>query len=277
MRRIWKFIRAVLHHWGILVTGGVAIGAVSLWQMTGHNLPPTIGWIIGALAVLAAFFKAWNEQYERAESQLHQSQDRVGAPNLPSQPKSETPDAISQVDEPTPKLTIEVVDIRTTGIAPGDHATLTEFHQGLPAIVMSFKNKPSTIPGQQTETFYEVTANLTYVGRNRTDHLDYGNWLDEYTRYVDFRPGETRTLVIAMIDRQTDAVVGLYNPKKNNPLKGRIRSGMATLYGPDPRPLPDPPCELTVTLVSDMTTLLNECYQLTWTDDKKMEIIKLER
>jgi hypothetical protein len=87
---------------------------------------------------------------------------------------------------------------------------MTEYHQGYPAVVMSFKNSPNTILGQQTESFYEVTANLTYVGEDRAEHIDYGNWLNEYTRYIDFRPGETRDLVIARKKREKGLVLGLY-------------------------------------------------------------------
>jgi hypothetical protein len=31
-----KFLTAVLKHWGVIVTGGMVIGLLSLWQNTGH-------------------------------------------------------------------------------------------------------------------------------------------------------------------------------------------------------------------------------------------------
>lgn len=274
MKRIWKFTQAVIHHWKIFITGGVLIAGVSLWQMTGHYLPPKAGWIIGAIAIVVAFFRAWNEEYQRAES-LQRSHEQETLDLPPPPPGFEELDAIPK-EEPSHKLTIEAVSVRTTGMVPGNHATLTEWGEGLPTAIIAFKNKPSTVPGQQTESFYGVSANLTYVGADRTEHIDYGNWLDEYTRYVDFKPGETRTLVIATIDRESKSVVGLYNPKKNNPLRGRIRSGMTILHGPDVRMLPIPPCEVTITLVGDNITLLSEDYQLNWTADKKIEIRKIE-
>jgi hypothetical protein len=247
--------------------------------MIGHNLSPKIGWIIGALAVLGACFRAWNEQYERAESLATQhGADPYETIEMPPTPEElKALDALEKEEEAKAKLTIAVVDVRLTAIVTGNHATFTESHEGAPSIVMSFKNNPSTIPGEQTESFYKVSANLTYVGVDRTEHIDYGNWLDEYTCYVDFKAGETRDLVISTTRRDTGVVVGLYNGKRRNPLKERIRSGMTTLYGPDVRPLPKPPCEVTVTLVSDGTTLLNERYQMNWTDDGKVDIKKVEK
>lgn len=68
--RIWHFIKAVSHHWGVLVTGGVVIGAVSTWQATGHQVPPWIYSVIAAAALLIAFFRAWNDQVNIADAAL---------------------------------------------------------------------------------------------------------------------------------------------------------------------------------------------------------------
>ena len=262
-----------MHHWGILSTGGVLIGLVSIWQMTGHGVSPLVGWAIGGLAVLGACFKAWNEQLERAEALIQERTKEDDLIDLPPPPPQIAQVEAAIAEEESPKLTIQTVSVRKTGLVPGNYGTITEHSQGNSAVVISFKNQPSPIPGQQTDSFYNVTANLTYVGTNRTEHVDYGNWLDEYTRCVDFRPGETRDLVIAMKDR-SGIISGLYNRKKHNPMKARFHSG-GTLYGPDFRPLPDPPCEVTVTLVSDNTTLLSERYRLNWAEGQ-MEISRLE-
>lgn len=272
MKRIWKFVRAVLHHWGILITGGVGIGLVSLWQMTGHKLSPQVGWIIGALAALVACFKAWNEQYERAELYSPNPHDTIELPAAPEELAAL--DALEKEQKAKSDLSIEAVNVRLSGIASVRNATFTESREDSPAILISFKNMPTT-PGEQTKSFHRVTANLTYEGADKTEHIDYGNWLDEYTRYVDFRPGETRDLVIATIPSRLGTVVGLYNGKTRNPLRERFRSGF-TLYGPNIRPLPNPPCQVTVTLVSENITLLSERYHLNWTSDGKMEIKKLE-
>src|SRR5437588_8648946 len=75
MIRIWRFTRAVSRHWGILCTGGFCIGVLNLWQLTGHSVRPAVGWSIGIASVIAACFKAWNEQADLAERAA-----RAGAP-----------------------------------------------------------------------------------------------------------------------------------------------------------------------------------------------------
>jgi hypothetical protein len=85
VKRVWKFVQAVAHHWGILTTGGVLIGALALWQNTGHYLSPKVEWVIAGIAVLGACFKAWNEQFERAESLVAE----VQKPATPQRPKLE--------------------------------------------------------------------------------------------------------------------------------------------------------------------------------------------
>src|SRR5262249_11474147 len=67
-KRILEFVKAILHHSGILFTGGFFIGLVNLWQLTGHNVRPAVGWAIAMVALLAACFRAWNEQAQKAEN-----------------------------------------------------------------------------------------------------------------------------------------------------------------------------------------------------------------
>jgi len=263
MKRIWKFVGAVGHHWGILSTGGFLIGVVNLWQNTGHTIAKGIGWLIGVGALLVAFFKAWNEQYERAEALTSETQEPEAFMLPPPPPELEKIDAEFAAEEPKPRLSVEVVRAETTLIGRDNFGSFEERPDGSAAVVMSFKNQLAK-PGHQNETFRRVTANLTFVGSDRTEHIDYGNWLNEYARYVDFRPGETHTLVIAMHDQGTGEVVGLFNQKTTDPRKGRFRSGY-TVFGPEHRCIPQPPCEVTISLVSGGTTLFSDEYVLSWT------------
>jgi hypothetical protein len=273
IRRIGQFAFEFCKTWGAVLTGGFCVALIASWQFTGHSIPPRIGWWIVIGGVIVAAFQVWERQVRRAEVvEQELASLREANRNGLFPPPLIAPEL--QVEEPKPRLSIEVVDVRTTTIIHGDHGTMTEFSRGYPAVVMSFKNRPSATPGKQTEAFYDVTANLTYVGSDRTEHIDYGNWLDEYTRRVDFRPGETRDLVIAMRRPEIAGVVGLYNPKKHNPLKGRIRAGMIIVHDASERPLPSPPCEVTIMLVADNTTLLSEHYRLNWTENGNMEIQK---
>jgi hypothetical protein len=281
VRRILKFAGAVLHHWGILFTGGMFIGAVTLWQNTGHYLSPKVEWMIAAVAVLVACFKAWNEQFERAEAlSEHRADDSVIQLGPMPSGFAELEAAIPLEEEP--KLSIDVVDARVTTIAHDAFGSYIEsgsgapapaarpstrptIELGFPAVLISFKNHLAR-PGQQNESFSDVTANIVYEGTDRTEHIDYGNWLEQYTRFVDFRPGETRDLVIAMKNRKTGKVVGLYNQKKIDPRKVRWRSSMRVIHGPEERALPNPPCNVTVTLIASGVTLFSGVYVLDVTD-----------
>jgi hypothetical protein len=62
-----RFVKSACHHWGSLVTGGFFIGVLALYQATGHRVAPWFYWAVAMLAVFPACFKAWEEQYQRAE------------------------------------------------------------------------------------------------------------------------------------------------------------------------------------------------------------------
>jgi hypothetical protein len=56
---VWEYIGAVAHHWGTLVTGGVAIGVLGIWQGTGHSVPRSVYWCLGLIALFISCFRAW--------------------------------------------------------------------------------------------------------------------------------------------------------------------------------------------------------------------------
>jgi hypothetical protein len=60
--QILQFIRAIVRHWGALVTGGALIGIVGIWQGTGHAVSPTIYWVVAILGIIGACYLAWNEE-----------------------------------------------------------------------------------------------------------------------------------------------------------------------------------------------------------------------
>jgi hypothetical protein len=65
--RLYKFVSAVLQKWAVLVTGGVIIGAVGIYQATGHPVKPWLYKAIATIALVVAFFKTWDDQYALAE------------------------------------------------------------------------------------------------------------------------------------------------------------------------------------------------------------------
>ena len=71
-RGLREFLRAVIRHWSSLVTGGVVIALMTVWQGTGHKIPPALYWVIAAAALFVACFKAWEEERSAKESALRQ-------------------------------------------------------------------------------------------------------------------------------------------------------------------------------------------------------------
>jgi hypothetical protein len=65
MSSLFEFIKAVLKHWGILVTSGVGIGALGIWQGTGRYIPHWVYWSVAAIGLVAAFYKTWNEERQQ--------------------------------------------------------------------------------------------------------------------------------------------------------------------------------------------------------------------
>src|SRR5258708_6195598 len=70
MSRLYQFIRAVFTHWGVLVTGGFAIGVLFVWQGTGHPIRPWVYLIVAIAGLFLAFFRAWNDQVNEKEEAI---------------------------------------------------------------------------------------------------------------------------------------------------------------------------------------------------------------
>jgi hypothetical protein len=67
---VFQFIRAVVRHWGSLVSGGAIIGFLGIWQGTGHRVPPTVFWIVAIVGIFVACYLAWNEERIAKEKAL---------------------------------------------------------------------------------------------------------------------------------------------------------------------------------------------------------------
>jgi hypothetical protein len=59
---VFQFLRAVIRHWGALVSGGAIIGFLGIWQGTGHPVSPTVYWIVAIVGIFIACYLAWNEE-----------------------------------------------------------------------------------------------------------------------------------------------------------------------------------------------------------------------
>jgi len=67
VRTIVQFVEAVFRHWGALLTGGVPLALLWLYQGMGHTIPQWLYWAAGLLVFLPAAFFAWDEQRKNAE------------------------------------------------------------------------------------------------------------------------------------------------------------------------------------------------------------------
>jgi hypothetical protein len=59
---VLQFLRATVRHWGALVSGGAIIAFLSVWQGTGHAIPPVVYGVVAIVAVFVACYRAWNEE-----------------------------------------------------------------------------------------------------------------------------------------------------------------------------------------------------------------------
>jgi len=64
VRKFTRWLVSVVRHWGSLVTGGVIIGILGVWQGTDHRVPPFAYWIVAILGLIAAFYKAWAAEHD---------------------------------------------------------------------------------------------------------------------------------------------------------------------------------------------------------------------
>jgi hypothetical protein len=71
LKEIETFAWAVINGWAGYATGGVVVATIALWH-TLRNSPMSrrVGIVLGIIFLLMAFFKAWQEQYEKANKIL---------------------------------------------------------------------------------------------------------------------------------------------------------------------------------------------------------------
>jgi hypothetical protein len=70
---IGEFVVEMGKTWGARLTGGFLIALLSAWYLTGHSIPPRIGWAIIMGGVVVAAFQVWKRQVttnERLEQEL---------------------------------------------------------------------------------------------------------------------------------------------------------------------------------------------------------------
>ena len=66
MKKPFRFVVAVAQHWGVVVTSGVLIGGIGLWQSTGHFVGHWVYWSVASVGLIVAFYRAWLSEYQSA-------------------------------------------------------------------------------------------------------------------------------------------------------------------------------------------------------------------
>jgi hypothetical protein len=61
---ISKYLIAVMNYWQALVTGGVLVALLGVWQAFDHKVENWIYFAIAGLAIFVAGFQAWMEQFK---------------------------------------------------------------------------------------------------------------------------------------------------------------------------------------------------------------------
>jgi len=80
---VFRFLRAVIRHWGALVSGGAIIGFLGIWQGTGHPVSPTVYWIVAIVGIFVACYLAWNEERVAKERVLRDYEAEVSKNQKP--------------------------------------------------------------------------------------------------------------------------------------------------------------------------------------------------
>ena len=101
--------------------------------------------------------------------------------------------------------------------------------------------------------------------------VHYGHWIGRYEHFVDFGPGDSRTLVV-ILSKDNALFYALENHNSFDPRKGRMRSGVTVLYGPKTVNLPEDTYMVEIALVSGETTLYEHDFLLAREPDGTMRL-----
>jgi hypothetical protein len=111
--QLWQFAVSTVKEGAALVTGGVLVAAITIWQyVTGHNIKASVAIVVACLFFFAAFFRAWNKVYKELQEELF----KHGRPDLTAQ--FEVVDApprtmvILNNSSPSPAVGVSIQEIR---------------------------------------------------------------------------------------------------------------------------------------------------------------------
>jgi hypothetical protein len=215
-----RFLKRVAHHWGALVTGGVFIGALGIYQGVGHTVPHWVYWTIAGVAVFLATYRTWLDEYEQVLSL--QSKPTIPTQNSITNNPAATATGIGNVivnfpstnpppvhapalkEDNVPPYNVHLVGRRITWIKnegmAADYFVETD-GRGVGehrAFVVDFRNEHD--PDRRIWDWYDVSASVKYKGGNGKEILSIsaGTWVKSELGLVTFQLQQKKSLVVAM-------------------------------------------------------------------------------
>ena len=242
MRKIFTFARAVLHHWGTLVTGGSIIGALGIYQNVGHPVAPWVYWTVAIMSLVIAFYRAWLDESNKVDSLMAEiskiAEKSASSPpsnataspvvtanpiqtvspaitvspvfNLPNAlpTPAEIPAAlVKKVEPPKPNVRYVNRKVTTLEVMEGNYfnhisEATDEIMTTDSAFIASFRN--DRIPGMIVPTWRNVSAQIIYRGEYGDEITQVGSasWVGTYQDGVDFDGGSVRSVILAIKQKE---------------------------------------------------------------------------
>jgi len=187
-----EFFNAVRKHWGSLVTSGSIIGALSIWQGTGHNVKTWLYWVVAIGGFGIACFRTWEDEKGRTEEQKRRADAiELKLNGLIEEQRTRTESIQGKLNE---------LKLRLNELKIGTHFWLEErkpaSHVMRYYILGKIYNEGETVSGIYGEmSFQPETFNEQYITRIQRQHLSKSTHVELDPREL---PGQAITDRIKM-------------------------------------------------------------------------------
>lgn len=138
LHELGKFLWASINNWAGYSTGGVIVAVVSLWHvLKNRQISRKLGLCLAALFLFLAFFKAWQEQFERGENlQIALTQKPQQPPIQINVPQARQPTIQVNVPKPPPAAVTVIQPLQPTPTA--DSGNLRDRLSALSQEILAF-------------------------------------------------------------------------------------------------------------------------------------------
>ncbi len=198
------FVGAVIKEWGVIVTSSAGIGAVALYQGTGHVVRPSVYWTIGIGGVFLACYRVWLKEYRRAEAERRKpAHETISiATASPVQTVSPSIDTSQQVVQhfhwpgagESPKPSPVQPQKRR------HNAKFIEIRVRPMTVVACFQNVP--IANKSLATFTEARVKIDYLRNDGSTLREVypATWLDDEEPAINLEVGKSHYATVAVFN-----------------------------------------------------------------------------